>query len=176
MDETAGAWGAPQEIVGSVSLSSVSCPSDGDCTAAGSSGYGGQALAVSESGGTWGTAEVLPGPLNTDAGLTSISCSSPGKCSAGGYYDAQPDGPLPGEGYPLVAEETGGTWGSVQDLNGSFNDVAAMMSTLSRRCRAPRLATAARAVITVPSTALRTRSSCPKPRHVGTGGGDRPVA
>jgi hypothetical protein len=124
MDETAGAWGAPQSIVGSASLSSVSCPSDGDCTAAGSSGYGGQALAVSESGGTWGTAEVLPGPLNTDAGLTSISCSSAGKCSAGGYYDAQPDGPLPGEGYPLVAEETGGTWGSVQDLNGSFNDVA----------------------------------------------------
>ena len=124
MDETAGAWGAPQSIVGSASLSSVSCPSDGDCTAAGSSGYGGQALAVSESGGTWGAAEVLAGPLNTDAGLTSISCSSAGKCSAGGYYDAQPDGPLPGEGYPLVAEETGGTWGSVQDLNGSFNDVA----------------------------------------------------
>lgn len=124
MDQTAGAWGAPQDIVASASLSSVSCSSDGDCTAAGSSGYGGQALAVSESAGTWGTAEVLPGPLNTDAGLTSISCSSAGNCSTGGYYDAQPDGPLPDEGYPLVADETGGTWGPVKDLNGSFNDVA----------------------------------------------------
>jgi len=124
MDQTAGAWAAPQDIVASASLSSVSCPSDGDCTAAGSSGYGGQALAVSESAGTWGTAGVLPGPLNTDAGLTSISCSSAGNCSTGGYYDAQPHGPLPGEGYPLVADETGGTWGPVQDLNGSFNNVA----------------------------------------------------
>ena len=124
MNQTAGAWGAPQGIVGSASLSSVSCPSDGECTAAGSTGYGGRAMTVSESAGIWGTPEVLPGSLNTDAGLTSISCPSAGNCSVGGFYDAQPGGPLPDEGYPLVADETGGTWGSVQDLNGSFNDVA----------------------------------------------------
>ena len=123
MDETARTWGAPQDIVGSYSLTSVSCPSDNDCTAAGSSGYGGQALAVSESAGTWGTAEDLPGSLNTDAGLNSISCASAGNCSAGGYYDAQPYGPLPGEGYPLVAKTTDETWAPVQDLDGSFNNV-----------------------------------------------------
>ncbi len=116
MDETAGAWGAPQDIVGSTSLSSVSCPSDGDCMAAGT--YGGQAVAVSESAGTWGTAEVLPGSLNSGAGLTSISCSSAGNCSAGGDYTDSSGS------YALVADETDGTWGSVQDLNGSFNNDA----------------------------------------------------
>jgi hypothetical protein len=137
MDETAGTWGAPQDIVGSETngalLTSVSCPSDGGCTAAGRSDvpetlYDGQtqAVSVSQSSGVWQAAVILPGSLNTNAGLTSISCASAGNCSAGGYYDAQPTGPLPDAGYALVATETNGTWTAVQDLNGSFNGVGSI--------------------------------------------------
>ncbi len=120
MDQTAGTWSAPLDIAKGTSLSSVSCPADGECTVAGDSSSTGQAVAVSESGGTWQTPVALPGALNSGAGLTSISCSSAGNCSAGGYYD----NPSTGQ-FPMVADETNGTWGSVQDLNGSFNNVAA---------------------------------------------------
>jgi len=125
MDETDGTWGSPQVV--SASLSSVSCPTVGDCTAAGtqevpqtlSTGET-QAAVVAETDGTWGSPQALSGSLNTDAGLTAISCPSAGNCATGGYYDAQPYGPLPGEGYVLVANEIDGTWGSAQTVTGSF--------------------------------------------------------
>jgi hypothetical protein len=127
MDETDGAWGSPQVVSASLSLSSVSCPTAGDCTAAGtqavpqvlSTGET-QAVVVAETGGVWGSPQALSGSLNTDAGLTAISCVSAGNCATGGYYDAQPYGPLPGEGYVLVANEVGGTWGPAQTITGSF--------------------------------------------------------
>jgi hypothetical protein len=120
MSETDGTWGSPQSV-SDAALSSVSCPAVGDCVAAGTEGYGGQAEVVEEDSGTWGTASALPGTLDVDAAITSVSCASPGNCSAGGYYDAQPFGPLPGVGYAMVATETDGTWGSVQDVGGSFS-------------------------------------------------------
>ena len=120
IDETNGTWAKPQDLVAG-DLETVSCTTGGSCVAGGTVGYGGQALVIPEAGGTWGTAQVLPGPLDVDAAITSISCTASGDCTAGGSYDDQPAGPLPGVGYPLVATETGGTWGSVRRLAGPFD-------------------------------------------------------
>jgi len=118
MDEVGGVWGSAQVVA--PTLTSVSCPTAGECTAVGTGGYGGQAFVVSEAAGVWGTPQALTGSLDVDAGLTSVSCASAGNCAAGGFYDAQPYGPLPGVGYVLVAEETNGTWSPAQTVTGSF--------------------------------------------------------
>jgi D-alanine-D-alanine ligase-like ATP-grasp enzyme len=101
VDETDGTWGTAQEVPGTGTLNeggyaavtSISCPSAGNCTAGGyyqdGSGYN-QAFVVDETDGTWGTAEEAPGTADLnqdgDARVTSLSCGSAGDCSAGGYY------------------------------------------------------------------------------------------
>ena len=68
----------------------------GNCSAGGSyvdSSGNTQAFVVSETNGTWGTAEEVPGTaaLNQGeiAGILSLSCGAAGNCSAGGvYYDS----------------------------------------------------------------------------------------
>ena len=95
-----GTWHAAIEVPGTAALnqgggaqvSSVSCASAGNCSAGGhypdSSGHR-QAFVVSQTNGTWGTAEEVPGTaaLNQgrNAGIASVSCGSAGNCSAGGH-------------------------------------------------------------------------------------------
>ena len=61
------------------------------------------------SGGTWGTAQEVPGiaALNQhgDAQITSLSCASAGNCSAGGVYDGTPT-----SGQVFVVSQVNGTW------------------------------------------------------------------
>ena len=96
-----GTWHAAIEVPGTAALNqggnagigSVSCATAGNCGAGGgytdSSGHG-QAFVVSQVGGTWGTAQEVPGTatLNTggNAAINSLSCASAGNCSAGGSY------------------------------------------------------------------------------------------
>jgi hypothetical protein len=85
-----GTWGTPEEIPGigalgsMVLVSSVSCHSVGTCAMGGytESGVGG-AWVVSETAGTWGTAQQVPG-TTADSGISSVSCSSATDCVAGG--------------------------------------------------------------------------------------------
>jgi hypothetical protein len=107
VSEVNGAWKKAEEIPGSAGLNaggnayvtSVSCPTAGNCSAAGSyaSGYNSgtdeyiaQAFVVSQAGGSWGKAEEVPGTASLNArgnaGITSVSCASAGNCSAGGEY------------------------------------------------------------------------------------------
>lgn len=102
LNQTNGTWGTAQEVPGFPALdtgspggelTSVSCGAPGDCSAGGfysdSSGFL-QAFVVTQTGGTWGTAEEVPGTaaLNTGglAAAESLSCSPGGNCSAGGHY------------------------------------------------------------------------------------------
>ncbi len=96
-----GVWGRPQDVPGltrlgsgrGASIGSISCTSPGDC---GAGGYYTdarnrvQAFVVSETDGTWGSAELIPGSeaLNKGgfAGVTDLSCSAAGRCTAGGTY------------------------------------------------------------------------------------------
>ena len=97
-----GTWGMAAEVPGtavlnkggSAQVTSVSCASVGNCSAGGfylnNSGHA-QAFVVSETGGTWGMAEEVPGTVALNKGGTaqvaSVSCASVGNCSAGGRYE-----------------------------------------------------------------------------------------
>ena len=66
---------------------------------------------------TWGTAQEVGASLNTQnqAVVLSISCSSFGNCSAGGFYQDSAGTQA------FVVSETGGTWGSPQEVAANFN-------------------------------------------------------
>jgi hypothetical protein len=72
---------------------------------------------VGETGGTWGTAQEVPGTaaLNTGgvAVLSSVSCASAGNCAAGGSYSSS------GNTQAFVVNETGGSWGTAQEVPGA---------------------------------------------------------
>jgi len=99
--EKKGVWGAAEEVPGSAALNqggqaeihSLSCGSAGNCSAGGTyadSSGDLQALVVSETNSTWGTAEEVPSSAALNQGgnavTLSVSCASAGNCSAGGFY------------------------------------------------------------------------------------------
>ena len=101
--QTNGTWGKAEEVPGTATLNtggnaavnSVSCPSAGNCTAAGYYfGSGGGAFVVTQANGTWGTAQEIPGmaSLAPNGGkITSVSCAAANRCSAGGQYGDSAD-------------------------------------------------------------------------------------
>ena len=96
-------------------ITSISCPSDGNCSAGGYYVDGGdnqQVMVIEETDGVWEPAEEVAGSLNVAgyAQITSISCASAGNCSAAGYYATETA--LVG----LVVTETDGSWDSGQDV------------------------------------------------------------
>jgi hypothetical protein len=129
--ETGGRWGTATEAPGSgalnaggyAAINSVSCASAGSCSAGGfyqDASFHTQALAASETSGTWGSAEEVPGTAALNAGTTggattnSVSCASAGNCSAGGFYtDAS------GSGQAFAVIEVNGTWHAANEVFGS---------------------------------------------------------
>ena len=123
-----GKWGPAVVVPGSVALNkggfadltTVSCPTAGNCSAGGSyspTSTTSQPLVVTEKNGTWGTAIELPGSatLNTgkDMTVTDLSCAAPGKCSATGDFRTGNHS----EGV-WVASQKGGTWGQAATVPG----------------------------------------------------------
>ena len=104
----ANAGANPDEVI-----SSLSCPSAGNCTAVGSyqdtSGKT-QGLLATESGGYWSAASEAPLPtnayaVNPNVSLTSVSCATAANCTAvGSYLDVN------GLTQGLRLTETGGSW------------------------------------------------------------------
>jgi hypothetical protein len=99
--EKNGKWQAAQEVPGTAALnvggiaalSSVSCPSPGNCGASGS--YQDQAdhtelFVISERNGRWAIATEMPGIARLNAGNNAAvgvqSCPSAGNCVIGGLY------------------------------------------------------------------------------------------
>lgn len=69
---------------------------------------------MDEKDGTWGTGEEVPGTGTLNAGgsasVSALSCASDGYCAAGGTY-------LDSTGlYPLMDNESGGTWATARAL------------------------------------------------------------
>jgi cytochrome c551/c552 len=129
VNERNGRWGTVIEVPGSAALNaganavvlSVSCPSAGNCTAAGdyadrSARF--QAFVASEQNGRWGNAIKLPGTAALNAGgiasVNWVSCPSAGNCVAGGYYT---DHAFRNQAF--VATERNGRWGSAIKLPGT---------------------------------------------------------
>jgi hypothetical protein len=130
VSEDNGTWHTAIEVPGTAALntgnagsvSSVSCPSAGNCTAVGGySNAGPRAFVVSESNGTWGTAIEVPGTGSLQkgtrivVGADTVSCASAGNCATGGQYF----GGI-GVGYQAwVASETNGTWSNAIEVPGT---------------------------------------------------------
>jgi hypothetical protein len=144
VNQAGGTWGKPRIVPGIHALSgeaisfadpndcfngncmTISCASAGNCTAGGS--YQGgtfgdptKAFVVTETGGTWGNAEELPGmaalEVGGDAEFFAVSCGAPGDCSAGGYYASSKTDSADRQAF--VATETGGTWGNAIEVPGT---------------------------------------------------------
>ena len=117
--ERNGRWGTAIEIPGTANLnaggypqvSSVSCPSAGNCAVGGwyldSSGNR-HAFMVSERNGRWATAIEIPG-TGARSWVNSVSCGSAGHCAAdGGGIGSS------GRIRPFVASEQNGRWAAVE--------------------------------------------------------------
>jgi hypothetical protein len=127
LDEVRGAWGEiepvsgtpPYGMVGS-NISSISCSSPGDCSAAGTNLKGPNGLpsfVVDETNGVWGRAKEIPGlaalsPGGSDYEI-SLSCASVGSCGARGTYRAET-----GVTQSFLVDETHGVWGRAFNIPG----------------------------------------------------------
>ena len=148
VSEVRGGWRKAEEVPGTAALNqgenaqitSVSCASPGNCSAAGYywSRYRGypesRAFVVSEVNGTWRKAEELPGTaaLTRGAGaqIASVSCASAGNCSAGGFYAVAVGGIR-----AFVVSEVNGTWQNAEEMPGTAalngGNIAEMITSVS---------------------------------------------
>jgi hypothetical protein len=91
-------------------VSDVSCPSPGQCTAVGgyasSSGFI-RTLIETKSSGSWTPSSVtLPGDVNDEGTFTSLWCASQGNCVALGFYGGGDTTTI----NDMVATENAGSW------------------------------------------------------------------
>jgi hypothetical protein len=125
--DPSGSWGSAQPVPGIAALNkgdfaqvlSVSCASEGNCSAGGTYKRSGatQAFVVSEVDGTWGTAIEVPGTAVLNTGghsqITSLSCASAGNCAGGGYYVNSSH-----QHQAFVISQVNGTWGTATAVPG----------------------------------------------------------
>jgi hypothetical protein len=121
VSERNGRWGKAIEVPGTAALNiggdaevgSVSCPSAGNCVAAGAyTGRAGnsQAFVSTEHNNRWGKAIEVPGT----AALGTVSCPSAGNCAAGGSYTDRA-----GNVEAFVVSERDGRWGKGIEVPGT---------------------------------------------------------
>ena len=126
-----GRWRQAIEVPGLAALNkggdaeviSVSCASPGSCAAVGFYTDGGghqQGFVVSRSNGRWRQAIEVPGLAVLRKGpysrVQSVSCASASSCSAGGFYATDASGST----QAFVVIETGGSWGTAQQVAGNL--------------------------------------------------------
>jgi hypothetical protein len=96
-----GVWGKARAVTGAGPITSVSCPSAGNCTA-----VGGRVLA--EVNGTWGKAIQLK-VNGVAAVLSSVTCTTAGNCVAVGKLGSAAG----------LATQTAGSWGGLHSVEGT---------------------------------------------------------
>jgi len=119
--EVKGVWSVDlsepgSTLSGTPELTDVSCPSPGDCVAMGrhlAAGNAEQVFTVSEVGGTWGAAELLPsltslstatGPLKA-AYVEGLTCRTENACAVTGQVNLKNQ-----SSEPFVMSRIDGTW------------------------------------------------------------------
>ncbi len=130
--DTGGSWGSASEIelpanadnnAGS-HLSAIACSTAGSCVGIGEyrdfSTAAEEAMVVSETGGKWARASQIALPANAGdtprSALNSVVCVPSGECVAvGSYVDSSAGREA------MVAEETGGTWGTASEIQAPSN-------------------------------------------------------
>jgi hypothetical protein len=137
--ETGGVWGHASKLTlpsdeqttagrQRASLSSVACSGQGDCVAVGAyvatTGFGGEAMVATETGGVWGQASRITLPSDAfppshngqNSALFSVACTGLGDCvTLGDYVDSNGTAST-GTYAAMVATETGGVWGQASKL------------------------------------------------------------
>jgi len=120
-DEKNGTWGNARELAletratnVKAELLSVSCASAADCSAVGYSGADGLpvAITVSETSGTWGPVQVIPGINGQESEAGSVSCPAAGTCAADGFVVTG------GAVEPFTVAQANGTWGTAAVVPG----------------------------------------------------------
>jgi hypothetical protein len=146
VSEKNGVWGQVIEVPGLRALGrkvfglSVSCPSAGNCAAAGTyrdSHDRDLGFVVSDRNGVWGQAIRVPGIRDLgkgNGGVGAVSCASAGNCAVGGSY-----GEVHGTGYQgFVAVEKNGIWGRAIKVPGLGALVTGRSSAVdSMSCASP---------------------------------------
>jgi Bacterial Ig-like domain (group 3) len=108
---------------GDAAIDSVSCPSKGNCAAAGfytDAHANRQAFVITEKKGTWGNAREVAGALNASGGhaqVNSVSCASAGNCVAAGQYFKYVAPVASTQAFEVT--EKGGTWSSAREVPGT---------------------------------------------------------
>ena len=122
-----GIWGKATTISGTVlvagagyaNVGALNCASPGNCILAGdeidaTNNY--QAFTATETFGTWGPAQLLPGVASLSyfySQVTTLSCSTPSFCVAAGVYtDAT------GSTQGFVSADDAGSWSTAQPIPG----------------------------------------------------------
>jgi hypothetical protein len=134
--ETNGVWdNGTMSGGGTGDLESVSCSSEGNCTAVGH--LGGSAASITMTNGVWGP--VVPAVFNeldpTSPGLTisvqfkSVACPAPSQCAAVGTYDYQGD-----DGGDFVASMVNGTWSTQTAIGAALTPAKNTSSLESVAC------------------------------------------
>lgn len=145
VSETSGNWGRAREIPDDPNAgdygetTSVSCASAGNCTAGGFYSDGSQAgcctqvFVDTETGGSWGNTQEVPGSGALGAGdgdsLAQVSCATDGACAAGGYYTG-----VSGDvDDAWVDSGSGGNWANAQEVPGTaaLNQQNAFLNVVS---------------------------------------------
>jgi hypothetical protein len=123
-----GTWGKATQIPGTATLNkggnaqitSVSCASAGNCTAAGDytdSSNEQQAFVVSQADGLWRNAAEVSGTAALNKGgmaqVASVSCASAGNCTAVGYYTDSS-----GNQQTFAVSQTHAVWGTAVEPPG----------------------------------------------------------
>ncbi|SPF55681.1 hypothetical protein SBA4_7290001 [Candidatus Sulfopaludibacter sp. SbA4] len=153
--ERNGRWGTAIVVPGLAALntggfaavSSLSCPSPGNCAAGGFYARGSrqeaQVFVASERNGAWGKAIAVPGlaALNTGSGdlqMPALSCASAGNCAVGGIYSDRSHNT---QGF--VASEDNGVWGTAIQVpglgalnKGGFAEVSSLSCPSPGNCAA----------------------------------------
>ena len=141
-----GIWGNPEFIPGlnevdAVSGSSVfamSCPGSGNCTLGGyfTTQNVGHAFVATQTNGTWGRYELVPGldvVSQGDAVVQTLSCASVGNCTAVGQFFTNA-----GVGIQIfVVTQSNGMWGQYQILPGLIEINRVEASAFDISCASP---------------------------------------
>ena len=143
-NESKGRWGKAEEVPrtaalnsnGQAQVSTLSCPSAGNCAAGGFYApyrqLGLTAFVVSESKDRWGKAQPvrgLPGrtAINPGGYLNTLSCPSAGNCAGGGFYTEG----FSGYNHAFVLSEKNGKWGQAEQVPGTAASVVWYVNTVS---------------------------------------------
>ena len=130
--ERHGTWGNAQPVASrhgaGLYMSAISCTSAGNCVAGGYlyklAGRQG-AFEVTQTDGTWGTAEPLPGTVKLGGGIDQLDCPAAGACSAAGlFYVGR-------QVRPFVSTERNGTWRWARAVTGAHRGPSPTLQVLS---------------------------------------------